>query len=356
MAIARDRLAQVVGSPLEELWSKIGAGWEGCGWSALFRNASTGTVVGLPDHCDKLACPYCELRRVSKVRDRYRERHDATLAEGRLYLATLTIPNVGPGELAASQKRLRKAIAKLRRRRWWAEAVSGGLWRLEVTVNLGSRTWHPHANLLFEVRSPIRMAEFQPLLQAEWRSVLGETEGQWVWLVPGWDGALPEAVKRQVAEARDELNEERDGRSSINYTVKPDRHWIDPTDPAWVVEYIEALSGSRTVSSFGDWRGIPEPKPAATEALVVAPYAVGDDPFAIRYLPELDPLTSTCAAWQFCGRGPRWALKPHRPPGDDRQEWLVWHPNDMTLDPALAEDDAPLVYQARMPMGATRNA
>jgi hypothetical protein len=268
-----------------------------------------------------------------------------------MYLATLTIPNVGPGELAGALHRLRKAIARLRRHRWWAETVVGGLWRLEVTVNLTTRTWHPHANLLFEVSRPIRMAEFQPLLQAEWRAVLGETAGQWIWLVPGWGGALPEAVKRQVAEAHDAVDPDRDGRTSIDYTVKPDPHWIDPSDPGWVVEYIEALSRTRTVSSFGDWRGIPQTKPVSKEAVVVAPYVAGDDPFADRYLPTLDPLTSTLATWQFCGRGPRWALRSHKPPGEDRQEWLVWHPNDGTLDPSLADDDTPLVYQARMPLG-----
>jgi hypothetical protein len=356
VAIARDRRAEVEGTDRYELWNGLENAWWLCGWSTNYRNPATGTVVGLPDHCDRLACPYCELRRVARVRDRYRARHDAALADRRLYLVTLTIPNVAPGDLAEALARIRKAIAKLRRRRWWDEAVVGGLWRLEVTINLKTRTWHPHANLLFETRRPIRMADWQPLLQAEWRSVLGEPAGQWIWLYPGWSGALPETVKRQVAMRDGSRIGADDGASSIDYAVKRDPHWIDPSDPGWVVEYVEALSGARAVSSFGGWRGLPRP-PAEppVEALVAAPYAPGDAPFAERKLPMLDPITSTEAAWEYAGRGPRWALRPHKPPGEHRQEWLVWHPDDGTLDPALA-DDAPLHYQARFPLGPSARA
>lgn len=347
-AIARDRLAAIpLGGEKAELWRKLEAGWLACGWTTLYRNPASGTVVGLPDHCDRILCPYCELRRVSKIRDRYRPRADAALAEGRLFLATLTIPNVDPGDLEASLERIRKAIAKLRRRRWWLEAADGGLWRLEVTINLRTRTWHPHANLIFETKRPIRMADFQPLLQAEWRSVLGEDAQQWVWLVPGWSGALPEAVKRQLQEARPPAEAERHGQSSIDYTVKPDPHYVDPSDPAWVIEYVEALAGRRAVSSFGAWRGMPVPPSDPTEQLVEAPYAPGDDFFATRHLPQLDPLTDQPADWEPFGRGPRWALRPFRPPGEGRQEWLVWRSGDGP-DPGAADDDTALVYQAAL--------
>lgn len=347
LAIATQRVDEVAGSDLEELWTKLEDGWRGCGWSTLYRNRDSGTIVGLPDHCDKIACPYCELRRASKVRDRYRPRHDEALEARRLYLAVLTVPNVPIGELRASLERLRKAIAKLRRRGWWVDDVAGGLWRLEVTINLRARTWHPHANLLFETKQPIRMADWQPRLQAEWRSVLGETEGQWVWLRPGWSGAIAETVKRQIAQARGGVDvDERDTGSSINYTVKPDPHWIDPSDPGWVVEYVEALAKSRTVSSFGAWRGLPRPHKDPGEELVTAPYAAGDNPFTDRKLPALDPLTSVEADWQFYGRGPRHVLRPHRPPGERRSEWLVWAPGDGT-DPAYADDDVGFTYQVR---------
>lgn len=354
--MARDRQLELAGTDRAEQWAKLEAGWWQCGWSALFRNADTGTVVGLPDHCDKIACPYCELRRVGKVRDRYRDRHDAALRGRRLYLVTLTVPNVPLGSLSSELRRLRRAIARLRRRSWWSEAVVGGLWRLEVTVNLAARTWHPHANLLFETRAPIRMADWQPLIQAEWRSVLGQDAGQWVWLKPGWSGALREAVKHQVAIGADpaDLDLERDGATSIDYSVKPQvlPRWVDPSDPQWLVEYVEAVARSRSVSSFGAWRGLPQPEREAGEELVVAPYVPGDHPAADRYLPQLDPLTSTTAAWALYGRGPRWSLRPFRPPGEHRSEWLVWQPDDGTLDPKVADDDAPLVYQARMPLGA----
>jgi len=347
VAIARDRLRELPAGAKAELWTKLEAGWHACGWSTLYRNPASGTVVGLPDHCDRILCPYCELRRVARIRDRYRPRHDLTLGERRLYLATLTIPNVDPGQLGASLGRIRKAIGKLRRRSWWLEAVTGGLWRLEVTINLSARTWHPHANLLFETDRPIRMADFQPRLQAEWRSVLGEDAQQWVWLVPGWSGALPEAVKRQLQQGQLQADPERHGATSIDYTVKPDPHWIDPSDPAWVIEYVEAMAGRRAVSSFGTWRGLPSPAPEPSEELVEAPYAPGDDFFARRVLPRLDPLTDQPADWQPLGRGPRWALRPFRPPGEGRQEWLVWRSGEGP-DPDTADDDTALIYQASL--------
>lgn len=356
IAIARDRLLEARGTKHERLWAKLEVGWAGCGWSTLYRNRATGTVVGLPDHCDRLLCPYCELRRVSKVRDRYRPRHDAALGEHRLYLATLTIPNVPLGELKPALDRLRKAIAKLRRRSWWADEVLGGIWRLEVTVNLKSRTWHPHANLLFETRRPIRMRDWQPLLQAEWQAVLGEVDQQWIWLLPGWSGAIAETVKRQVVASRGGIElDELDASSSINYTVKPDPHWIAPSDPVWVVEYVEALSGARSVSSFGAWRRKADDADDAQfdemEELVPAPAAPGDPPFVDRSLPLLDPLADEEADWQFHGRGPRWAMRKHKPPGIGRREWLVWSPRDGTPDPAVVDDEAPLQYQAPLPMG-----
>jgi hypothetical protein len=192
------------------------------------------------------------------------------------------------------------------------------------------------------------MAEWQPKLQDEWRAVLNEAEGQWIWLLPAWGGSLPEAIKRQVSEARgtDRLDPNRDAQSSIDYTVKSDLHWIDPSDPGWVVEYVEAVAGSRTVSSFGAWRGLPKPEREAGERLVEAPYAPGDDPFATRYLPECDPLTNTVAVWRSIGWGPRSALRPHRP-AEGRSEWLVWHADFGSPDPSLAEDDGPMAYQRR---------
>jgi hypothetical protein len=357
LAIALDRIREVAGTPLEELWVKLHDGWRQCGWSTLYRNVETGTMVGLPDHCDERACPYCEMRGVAKVRDRYRERHDQALREKRMYIVVLTIPNVPPGELAAALNRIRSAIGRMRRRRWWSDVVIGGLWRLEVTINLRERTWHPHANLLFETDDEISLRDWQQLLAVEWRSVLGEGAQQWIYLKPGWNGALPEAVKRQLVEGRGGgLDVERDGQSSIAYGVKPDPHAVDPSDPGWLVEYIEALAGRRAVSSFGGWRGLPKPKRASEEQLVTAPYAPGDDFFAERHLPELDPLSNTVASWKFAGRGPRWALRPFRPPGEGRQEWLVWHARDGTLEPTLADDDTPLAYQARLPIGAPARA
>lgn len=359
VAIAVDRLASLEASgsaagPLAELWRKLIAGWSGCGWSALYRNPPTGTVIGLPDHCDKPLCPYDEQRRAARLRDRYRAKHDAALEGRRLYFAVLTIPNVQPGELAAAFDLIRTAIGKLRRRSWFDQGVAGGLWRLEVTVNLVDGTWHPHANLLFETHRPIRMADWQPLLQRDWRAALGVSDEHWVWLEPGWSGSLPETIKRQVKLSREGEPDKRDGATSIDYSVKaPKPDWIDRADPGWVIEYVETQRGRRSVSAFGSWRGQKAPKfddPA--DDLVEAPWTPGDDPHLTRKLPMYDPLAppGTRAAWEFAGRGPRWPLRPVRPPGG-RREWLVWRPGDAAPDPGgNVDDDVALgAVQLRMP-------
>ena len=358
VAIAADRLRGLEApgdetSDTYEHWRKLHDGWASCGWSTLYRNGLTGTVIGLPDHCDKALCPYDEQRRVGKLRDRYRERHDQALADRRLYLAVLTIPNVALGQYGDACDQLRVAVGKLRRRRWWLDAVAGGLWRLETTVNLTTGTWHPHVNLLFETHHPIRMSVFQPLLQAEWRSAIGAADQQWVWLMPGWRGALPEAIKRQVKLTREAEVAAGDGATSIDYTVKaPKPDWIDAADPAWVIEYVEAHRGRRSVSSFGAWRGLPQPPSSPlAEPTVEAPWAPGEDPFVTRRLPMFDPLrpleAATPAQWVWIGRGPRWALRPHKPPEEGRAEWLVWAPGDGP-DPGAADDDLAFSYAPRL--------
>lgn len=357
VAIGADRLRSLEaagvteGDELHDLWRKLHDGWSSCGWSSLYRNRATGTVVGLPDHCDKPLCPYDEQRRVGRLRDRYRPRADAALAEGRLWFAVLTVPNVPLGERAATHEVIRRALGKLRRRSWWTEAVVGGIWRLEDTVNLTTSTWHPHLNLLFETHAPIRMAEWQPLIQAEWRSVLGREAEQWIWLEPGWSGAVPETIKRQVAARRDVELRDDDVSSALDYSVKaPKLEWVDASRPEWVVEYVEGSRNRRSVSSFGAWRKLPKPpRSERDEPTVPAPYAPGfDDEWAPpRRLPLHDPLLplgSTPATWEFVGRGPRWTLRPVKPPEEGRSEWLVWSPGD-GQDPTTADDDLAFTYQ-----------
>ena len=336
------------GSQLREAWHHLASGWRGCGWTTLFENRSNGTVVGLPDHCDRPLCPYCERRRIARLRDRYRMAHDRALADRRLLFAVLTIPNCARGDLAAAYERLRRAITKLRRQRWFAELVAGGLWRLELTVNRDQRTWHPHVNLLIETHRRVSMRRLQPQLQAAWRRALGEGAQQWVWLSPGWSGALPEAIKGQVAwqvEPADSTTGPRDTSSALDYTAKPPSvEWIQVDDPEWVVEYIESQRGRRQAAAFGSWRRQPQPKAEHDgELLVEAPWAPDDPPGRVRQLPQYDPTLPIAgqapADWVHLGREPRTALRAQRPP-DGGGEWLVWRPGDGPRPDAL-DDDPP---------------
>lgn len=351
VAIADRRLVELADGDdaLHRLWTSLGAGWEGCGWAALFRNTNTGTIVGLPEHCDRPLCPYCERgRRAARIRDRYRPLHDAALRDRRLFLATLTIPNVPLGELGDGFARIRKAIARLRAQPWWRELVTGGLWRLELTVNLEDRTWHPHANLLIEThRRESMQRTLQPKLQAGWRRALGhaaDEPGDWTWITAGWDRDLEplrEAVKHQVAWRFDGENAPAgpvaaDTGTSLEYTAKPPGiGWIDAADPAWVIEYVETQAGRRAVGAFGTWRKPPEVEREHSDDRVEAPHLPGDDFHRTRWLPACDPLTGTLAEWSAYGRGPRTALKPVTPPGAS-EPWLVWVDGP---DPGILDDD-----------------
>ena len=355
LAAGEQRIPLVEGK-LRELWEKLTTGWRECGWTILFRNERSGTVLGLPRHCDRNLCGWCEPRGLAKLRDRYRPRVAAAAADRRLFYAVLTVPNPGMGDLAATIGRLTVAVAKLRRRRAWQHAaIAGGLWRLEVTINLSERTWHPHLNLLFEVHpgACLNMRAFQPALQREWRAVLGESAGQWVWLRAAGQVDIVEAVKRraQLRRAGENEPEEEAVERALGYVIKPDPHWIDPSDPAWVWEYCEALDGCRTLNTFGTWRKTPEPDPEPDgEELVDAPYVPGDDPWAVHKLPALDPLTDEPAEWKWIGGGPRYLLRPFRPPGDGRRAWLVWHPDVGGPDPETA-DEPVLRYQSAFGLG-----
>ena len=344
--IARQRALGVERDSEQELfWLNLAAGLCRCGWAQLYRNRRTGTVVGLPDHCDRPLCPYCEWRRIARVRDRYRARHDEALADRRLFFAVLTIPNVPLGTLGATLARLRAAITRLRRQRWFADLVAGGLWRLELTVNLDARGWHPHVNLVIETRRRTSMRWLQPQLQAAWRQALGETEQQWVWLYPGWAGTLPEAIKRQVAPHGGSSDAEwkRDSATSLDYAAKPPiSSWIAEDDPAWVVEYIESQRGRRQVASFGNWRRLPKPRQEHVGELLVEAPAASEDPWWVtRQLPQFDPTMPIAgqlpADWESAGRGPRYALRPVTPP-DGGGQWLVWRPGDGPAPDELDDD------------------
>ena len=359
--ISSDRLAQLdLEDPRRRLWIRCESGWAACGWAALFVDRGTGTLLGLPDHCDRPLCPWCERgRRTSRIRARYQAVHDAALGDRRLFLAVLTVPNVPLGQLAAAFDRCRRALERLRRQAWFSSRVAGGLWRLELTVNLETRTWHPHVNLLLETRRRESMQRYlQPQLQRAWRRALGDPEGfagDWSWLEQGWDRALPairEAVKRQVAwrfEQGQPANEPADVdlSSSLVYSAKPPGSgWVDEADPAWVIEYVESQAGRRAIGTFGSWRKVPVAKPEhADELLTEAPFAPGDDlsPWAPKrwlpaYVPTLPRAGRQPAEWEFYGRGPRWALRPVRPP-DGGDPWLVWtegpDPSQRDVDGAL---------------------
>lgn len=361
----RDKLAYGAEHKLHALWTKVADGWRSCGWTCLFRNDVSGTVIGLPNHCDRILCPYDEARRLGRLRDRYRPAAAAAAVERRLFFVVLTMPNVPLGELAPALDMLAKARARLCRRQFWIGAIAGGFWRFELTFNLEQLTWHPHLNLLIESSGPLRMADFQPALQAQWRAVLarlgvkwrnaaGELSGQWVWLEEAGQKGLVEAIKQQMAEGKSPAEAAQAAAAmavdrGIDYAVKPDPDWSDPAHPEWVIEYVEAMAARRSLNSFGSWRGLLKPKSEPVEELVKAPYVPGEF-FADRMLPYLDPVTDQPATWSFSSFGPRHLLRPLRPPGEHRQEWLVWHPSIDDLDPAIEIDDLSISYQPSLGM------
>ena len=158
----------------------------------------------------------------------------AQVLEGRaLRLMTLTLKS-SDVDLSAQITRLYKSFAKLRRRKEIRASLTGGLYFLEITFNDKTRQWHPHLHALFE-GSYIPQA----LLRDLWLDITGDS---FIVDVRGF----------------------RDSRMAAGYVAKYATKGVAGnvfTDPARLLQAVEALHGRRTFQTFGTFTDLNSPSP-----------------------------------------------------------------------------------------------
>jgi hypothetical protein len=84
-------------------------------------------------------------------------------------MLTLTLKHIGES-LSEQIERLRKSFIALRKRKFWKECVTGGLWFMEITFNKVTCEWHTHFHVLLD-GSYIP----QKKLSREWLTVTGDS-------------------------------------------------------------------------------------------------------------------------------------------------------------------------------------
>jgi len=152
----------------------------------------------------------------------------AQLPRVRLRFLTLTLKSTDQtaGECV---QRLYACFRKLRQRSKIKKLVKGGIAFLELTINHDTRRYHPHLHVIFE-------GSYLPLdlVRKQWLSVTGDS-----WIVD-----VRELPKPEVC---------------VSYVTKYATKAIDSgiwQDPQTFAHVIQELKGTRTLFTFGSWRGM----------------------------------------------------------------------------------------------------
>lgn len=210
-------------------------------------------ILPLVATCDSRHCPPCSVRlSVSRAMDVATAIAPA-VAQGRCTHAVLTVPNCQPGQLRQTLTRLAKAWRALRGGAGGASKapgpwrnVRGGIWRIEISWNSTSETWHPHIHTLLDApwmdpraaRDAWRDASARQGFYAKtWRVSLQAV---------GRNGQAPSAAAAELSK----------------YALKPLSLDIARAEP-WL-ELLAALKGKRLIDSWGSLSLPPQQRRAPT--------------------------------------------------------------------------------------------
>jgi hypothetical protein len=208
----------------------------GCGWVSAYGCSGCGEVHARHAfHCGERLCVWCARARGAKLGVALLPLVSAMVNP---WFLTLTVKS-GP-DLAERAAHLRTAFKKLRRRRWWAANVAGGIAVEEVTHNERSGDWHPHLHLIIDAALP--QAVLQDTLRVLWLAVTG-------------DSFIIDLRPFRGATVAHEL------RELCKYTAKISEI-VD--SPALVRVYLDYSRRRRLVVTFGSCYG------AAAEAVIAA--------------------------------------------------------------------------------------
>jgi hypothetical protein len=172
--------------------------------------------------CKDRFCEACAVER-RRLIARNLIRH---LPPNRLVFVTLTLrSNANP--LASQLDRLIKSFHKLRNRSSMKKHFTGGLYFTEITRNPHTGLWHPHIHIILDT-SYIP----QKPLSSVWHAITGDS-----FIVDVREIRNPHMIAGYITKY---------AAKAIGSSV-----W---THPPSLQEAIEALSGRRTFSTFGNWK------------------------------------------------------------------------------------------------------
>lgn len=211
-----------------------------CGEYLRFREYYTVNKVRLSGayFCKAhLLCPFCAIRRGSKLVEEYSKRHAQILAQDKgIKTSMLTITIKNGSDLAERQNHLQKSLQKLFSHRRETKRgksktefgkVIGLVGTFEVT-NKGNG-WHPHAHIMLVHREYIRAEK----LKEEWKKITGDSE-----------------VLR-IDPAKHPKDPAQDFLEIFKYALK-----FGDLSPELNLQAYEVLRGKRLVFSAGEFRSV----------------------------------------------------------------------------------------------------
>lgn len=198
----------------------------------VYRHVDTGECRAQPVTCGCRLCPFCTRRRAQRLRAQFR-RVIATMSNP--VHVTLSFKNVPQltGEVLDGCLR---SLTRLRGRKFWRDAVRGGVWAFEVTYKPESG-FHPHFHLLVDTAKRANPIP-KDVLRVAWIEITGAWTS-WV----------------KYAENPEEI---------LKYPVKP-AGFLDR--PEAVGAFLRATRNRRLVQGFGSFLGFSDRPDDASASL-----------------------------------------------------------------------------------------
>lgn len=191
--------------------------------------------------CNRRWCPECAQIRASTLVDRYGR--IVELLPSCLFWTT-TIHHEARDSAAESFARVRPAIKKIRRQKWFREKVRGGIWAIEVSS--GDNGWHIHVHWLLDcdwlsvtTPAPSRLNS-KTVNNRLRRASQRETGEQWA-LVVGQESAITWIRRAAPGTTREVLK----------YSVKPEK--LESAKGS-LSELFKAMKSVRMAAPWGSIR------------------------------------------------------------------------------------------------------
>lgn len=237
-------------------WKEIVEGrlWESAQFEAYHALAKCGRAdtlfcsccsetLAIKRWCMKKYCPDCAARRSRLLQAVY----VPTVARVKWPLfVTFTIGGGDRWELESMLNAVRQGVVKIRRQRWWKEAVAGGVGSYELKWS--ERGWHVHWHAVLDCRwlavtiQPPHPGHSKLVLKRKLKAAQKEVADQWAMAVGYSPGII--YIRRAKPETAQYV---------VKYSVKPG-DFQDPKMP--VIELLNGLKGAKLVAPWGSLRKI----------------------------------------------------------------------------------------------------